>query len=95
MYFNYEESPIQKGKYIILPNHSKLPLKGTNGSYAVLAARLMNLGYADYLRMCRDLYGAEIYGKNNYYPIAYFNLTDELKALVNILNQRAREVLYK
>lgn len=95
MYFKYEESPSQKGKYMIFPVHENLPLKGTKGSYALLAARLMNLNYADYLRMCRDLYGAEIYGKNTYYPIAYFSLNDKLKELVNILNKRAIEALKK
>ena len=58
--------------YIFVTNRKKqkdkLPLKYTRGSYAILAARVMNLTYANYCRMCRDLYGAEIIGKNSYYP---------------------------
>ena len=93
-YFICEETPYYPGKYIVRPVHCNLPLTYTEGSYNLLAARLMNLGYADYLRMCRDLYGAEIIGKNTMYPIAYFSgETDKAKELVKILNKRAECVL--
>lgn len=94
VYFTYEETPYHPGKYMVRPVHCNLPLTYTEGSYNILAARLMNLGYADYLRMCRDLYGAEIIGKNCMYPVAYFNgETDSLKDLVKILNKRAEYAL--
>ena len=93
-YFKLEESPIQKNKYLILPIHNNLPISGTNGSYALLPARLLNLSYAQYLRFCRDVYGASIIGKKHFYPIAYFDLNDNSKELVELLNKRAEEALY-
>ena len=93
-YFICEETPYHPGKYMVQPVHENLPLTYTEGSYNLLAARLMNLTYANYLRMCRDLYGAEIVGKNCMYPIAYFNgETEQMKELVKMLNKRAESVL--
>ena len=94
IYFICEETPYHPGKYMVRLVHENLPLTYTKGSYNLLAARLMNLSYANYLRMCRDLYGAEIVGKNCMYPIAYFNgETDKMKELVKMLNKRAESVL--
>ena len=93
-YFRFEESPIQKNKYLIFPVHDNLPLTGTSGSYALLPARLLNLSYAQYLRFCRDVYGANIIGKKNFYPIAYFDLNDKTKELIELLNKRAEMALY-
>ena len=76
-YFICEETPYYPGKYIVRPVHCNLPLTYTEGSYNLLAARLMNLGYADYLRMCRDLYGAEVIGKNTMYPNVFLHLYNE------------------
>ena len=42
-YFTYEESMSMPGKYLVTPIYNKLPLKYTRGSYAILAARVMNL----------------------------------------------------
>lgn len=93
-YFISEESPYHPGKFIVRPVHDNLPLTRTIGSYNILAARLLNLSYANYLRMCRDLYGAEIIGKNHLYPVAYFNgETEELKELIKLLNKNTEKVL--
>lgn len=92
-YFISEESPYNPGKYIILPVHGNLPITHTEGSYAILAARLLNLSYPNYLRMCRDIYGAEIIGKGHLYPIAFFNgETKELKELINLLNKNVERI---
>lgn len=94
VYITYEETPYHPGKYMVRLVHNNLPLTSTNGSYNVLLARLMNLSYADYLRMCRDLYGAEIIGKNKLYPVAYFSgETEKLKELVKLLNKRVELAL--
>lgn len=94
LYFIADETPYHPGKSMVWPVHSNLPLYGTKGSYGLLAARLLNLSYANYLRMCRDLYGAEIIGKNTMYPIALFdNGSEKLKELVNLLNKRTECVL--
>ena len=93
-YFMIEESPYQIGKSVVRPVHENLPLTHTTGSYNLLAARLLNLSYAQYLRMCRDLYGAEIVGKNHRYPVAYFkNGSETAKQLVSLLNKRAEMAL--
>ena len=93
--FMRDESPLQPGKYIIRPIHENFHLNSTNGSFAVICARLFNLDYPDYLRMCRDCFGAEIIGKNSMYPIAYFKRSKELDALVDLLNARANLVLWE
>jgi hypothetical protein len=55
----------------------------------------MGLTYANYLRMCRDKYGAEIIGKGDRYPVAYFKLSQGLVDLVEELNARANLVLWE
>lgn len=92
-YFIFDESPIQKGKYLLRPNYPLLPLNGTSGSYGILAARIMNLPYADFLRMCRDLYGAEVIGKNHMYPVAYFPNFKDGQPLIDELNKRVKILL--
>lgn len=93
--FNYEESPYNKGKYVITINHDMLPIKSTSGSFNVICARFMCLSYASYLRMCRDLFGATIVGKNSLYPVAYFDRNEGLMVLLKLLNKRAEFFLYR
>ncbi len=93
VYFIFDESPIQTGKYLIRPNYPLLPLTYTEGSYNILPARIMNLSYAAYLRMCRDLYGAEIIGKDKFYPIAYFQDRKNGQLLIDELNKRTKILL--
>lgn len=63
-----------------------------NGSWNVLCARAMGLSYANYLRYCRDVYGAELVGVGSRYPKAYF--TDEQGAndLADELEERWRKI---
>lgn len=91
-YFKIEESPYNTGKYLIKPDFEKLPLKRTEGSYNVLPARVMGITYANYLRLCRDEYGAEIIGKNSSYPVAYFNEISRVKELVKELDKRVTKI---
>ena len=93
-YFIFEESPYNPGLYLIKPNFALLPLHGFNngcGSYNILPARICNLKYAEYLRMCRDNYSAKIIGKNYIYPIPYFSKPNY--DLLKILNFRAERLL--
>ena len=93
-YFISEETPYNPGKFVVRPVHENLPLKYTTGSYNILAARLLNLSYANYLRMCRDIYGAEITGKGRLYPVAYFDgETSKLKELISLLNKNVEKVI--
>ena len=87
-YFKIDESPTNLGKYVVRPDFDKLPLYNTRGSYAILPARVMGITYANYLRLCRDEYGAEIIGKNSFYPIAYFKEINRVKELVKELDKR-------
>ena len=93
--FEREESVNYPGKYIIRPIHDNFHLDSTEGSFNLICARLMGLSYADYLRMCRDCFGAEIIGKGSMYPVAYFKFSEKLKDLVDGLNARANLVLWE
>lgn len=93
--FEYDESVSQPGKYIIRPIHDNFYLKHTKGSYNIICARVMGLSYPQYLRMCRDCFGAELVGKGSLYPVAYFKKTNELLALVEHLNARANLILWE
>ena len=63
-YFYLEESPCNKGKYMICLSHNEFPFEdGTKGSYNVIVARFLGLSYAQYLRFARDILGAELIGK--------------------------------
>lgn len=56
-------------------------------SFNVIMARLFNLSYPDFLRMCRDKYGATLKGKRGFtYPV--FHNTKNCDALVRELNKR-------
>ena len=93
--FSREESVSYPGKYIIRVDLDKFHLNYTEGSYNVICARLMGLTYAQYLRMCRDCFGAEVIGKGSMYPVAYFKLSEKLIDLVEGLNARANLVLWE
>ena len=93
--FYRDESASYPGKYMIRADLEKFHLNYTEGSYNVIGARLMGLTYADYLRMCRDIYGAEIIGKDSIYPVAYFKFSKGLEDLIDQLNARANLVLWE
>ena len=91
--FVADESINHPGKWIVRPVLENFKLKYTTGSFNVICARLFSVSYANYLRMCRDCFGAEIIGKNNIYPVAYFKSVNDANKLVNELNNRANLVL--
>lgn len=93
--FQREESASYPGKYLIKPVYENFHLTGTEGSYNVICARVMGLSYAQYLRMCRDCFGAEIIGKGHLYPVAYFKMSNQLLDLVDNLNARANLILWE
>lgn len=93
--FYRDESAMYPGKYMIRADLEKFYLGSTEGSYNIIQARLMGLTYAQYLRMCRDCFGAEIIGKDSKYPVAYFKPSKELDALIDNLNARANLVLWE
>lgn len=93
--FYCDESASHPGKYMIRADLEKFHLNYTEGSYNVIGARLMGLTYANYLRMCRDIYGAEIVGKGSNYPYPIFKRSKELNDLIEQLNSRANLVLWE
>lgn len=93
--FIREESMSYPGKYIIRPVYENFHLDYTDGSFNIICARLMGIDYPDYLRMCRDCFGAEIIGKGSNYPVAYFSPSNELLRLIDNLNVRANFVLWE
>lgn len=93
--FYRDESAAQPGKYVIRANHELFHLDSTEGSFNIIGARLMGLTYAQYLRMCRDIYGAEIIGKGNLYPYPVFKLSQGLNDLIEQLNARANLILWE
>ena len=93
--FYKEESASQPGKFVIRPAHKNFHLNYAEGSYNLICARLFGISYPQFLRMCRDCFGAEIIGKNSMYPVAYFKRSKELDDLVEQLNARANFVLWE
>ena len=93
--FYRDEVATRPGTYMIRADLDKFYLGFTEGSFNVICARLMGLTYAQYLRMCRDEFGAEIIGKGDTYPVAYFKLSQGLNDLIDQLNARANLVLWE
>lgn len=93
--FYKDESASYPGKYMIRADLEAFHLGYTEGSYNIIQARLMGLTYAQYLRMCRDCFGAEIIGKESQYPVPYFKFSKELMDLIEQLNARANLVLWE
>lgn len=94
-YFKLEPSPYYEGKYIIAIDFTKLPPMKTTGSYNLLFSSLLCLEYAEYLRFCRDIVGAEIIGKGDKYPVAYFKKDLKSTAFVRNLNVRMNLVMWE
>lgn len=92
--FKFEASPYHPGKWMITVDHEKFHCHGLSkpGSYHILQARVMGLTYANYLRLCRDVFGAEIIGKKSMYPVAYFSSLQKINDLIDQLNVRASAI---
>lgn len=93
-YFVFEET-LERDKFLIKPRFDLLPLKHTTGSFTVLPARLLGLNFADYLRMCRDIMGAEVIGKGTKYPVVYFPKNKTTRQFIKLLNGRAAVALFE
>lgn len=95
-YFYLTEYFHDSKKVMVQCNIDILPFAGTTrGSYAVLGARVMGLTYADYLRMCRDVFGATLIGKNGCYSGAVFEKNKASDALIKMLNARAKYIMHR
>lgn len=95
-YFGYSESAFYPGKYTIdILDYEGLHLNHTTGSYNVFFARLLDMSYATWLRFCRDMFGAELVGKNSLYVVPYFKKDEKLVTLVSMLNSQANLVIWE
>ena len=93
-YFVLEDSPYYSNHMTIKINEKKLDVGYTIGSRQVLMARLMNLPWAQFLRLCRDMYDAELVGKKSIYVVPYFPTgSDGGRRLCAELNKRMALVL--
>ena len=45
--------------------------------------------------MCRDIFGAQIIGKNSKYPVANFDFGEGLSSLVKWLDAREKTIVYR
>lgn len=94
-YFYLHYHPAYQDKYSIYFN---FPIKyfpnGTDGSYDVFIARLLNLSYPEYLRWARDRLGAELIGKNKRYVTILFDVNNStVQIFVKMLNKRFEYII--
>lgn len=61
------------------------------GTLNAIAAAVCGMSYGEYLLMCRDGYGAELYGKSGY-PYAVFSDLTLAKKLAELLNNRMSQI---
>ena len=93
-YFYLEESPYLPTYCMLYTNIEKMPFpNGIRGSYSMMAARVLGLDYADFLRFARDVLEAKIMGKGERYPRAYFRKTPEVLQMVKLLNKRMELII--
>lgn len=93
-YFYLEESPYLPPYCMLYTNIEKMPFpNGIRGSYSMMAARVLGLDYADFLRFARDVLEVKIMGKNERYPRAYFRKTPEVLQMVKLLNKRMELIM--
>lgn len=93
-YFYLEESPYIPTYCMLYLNIEKMPFpNGIRGSYSMMAARVLGLDYADFLRFARDVLEAKIMGKGERYPRAYFRKTPEVLQMVKLLNKRMELIM--
>ena len=62
-----------------------------NGSYNIVAARMLGLSYPDYLRYIRQNYNATLRGRQGY-SYAFFKNRNDCYDLVDLLNKKWKEV---
>lgn len=94
-YFYLQHNSIYQDKYIIyFDTPTEYFPNGTDGSYDIFIARLLNLSYADYLRWARDRLGAELIGKNKKYITVLLNGSNPAtQAFINVLNKRMEYII--
>lgn len=91
--YTVDESPTHPKKYRLVFRPDKFRCTSTSGSYLVMGARIFGISYVDFLRLCRDSFDAELYGKNTKYPVVVFPNKAKLILLCKSLNAFANAIL--
>ena len=93
-FFYLDNIQDEQFRYHLRVNSQELPFDYPSGSYNVLPARILHLTYPEYLRMCRDMLGAEIRGKGSIYSHPVFKMNSETLQFVKLLNKRVNLMLW-
>ena len=92
-YFTAEKSPYSpKDEWVIMSTDLLIQHFPIHTAYSLLPCRALRLSYANYLRMCRDKYGARLSGKNHRFVVPYFPQKEYAQELVNELNKRLTRI---
>lgn len=92
-YTYIDKNPYDETTFLLFFENNIEPFKPCSCCRHVLGARLLGLSYATYLRYCRDVYGAEIRGKGEKYPIPLFKSETKAKQLAELLDKRISELV--
>ncbi len=88
-----DENPFCKGTYLLFFKTNEFGWGKLPGHMGVLGARLLQISYPDYLRYCRDYYGAKIMGKKDLVPYLIFTDKKLVEKLGRILDSRLDIIL--
>ena len=91
-YVYLDKSPVDN-RYLLNFNIEKLPIPDLLGSMNVLGARILNISFADYCRLCRDELDADIIGKYSLYPIIGFKKNNATLNFLKLLDKRIEFLL--
>lgn len=84
-YFYPEANPYDSFYVKLDPSH--IPnFHHEGGSLILIESGILGMSYSDFLRMCRDIYGGELVGKNWIYPNVRFKNESDAWRLCNLLN---------
>lgn len=86
--FYVDDIPNEPGYYMVRLEYPQLPFDRIQSSLNVLAARVLGLSYAEYLRYCRDEFGAVLVGKNSLYVIAIYDSRAKAQKVADLLNTK-------
>lgn len=88
-----DENPYYNGTYLLIFKTNEYGWGQLPGHMGILGARLLQIDYVDYLRYCRDYYGAKIIGKKN--AVSYLVFTDKklVEKLAAELDRRLEIIL--
>lgn len=84
-YFYPEQMPTNQ--YLVKLHNELVPnFHHEGGSLILIQSGILDMSYSNYLRMCRDVYGGELIGKNSGYPGVKFKKKEDALRLCALLN---------